>query len=62
MGPAGMVLMGHRCDFSTYFDFHHSHADTLDKVDPTLLSENVAVLATMAFILADMPNRLGDEK
>jgi hypothetical protein len=59
MGPAGVILMGHRCDFSTYFDYHHSRADTLDKVDPKMLSQNVAVLATTAFILADVPARFG---
>lgn len=56
----GFVLMGHRVEGLTYFNLHHTAADTLDKVDPTELSQNVAVLATTAFILADMPNRLGE--
>ena len=60
MKTAGVVLMGHRVEGSTYFDYHHTHADTLDKVDPTELSQNVAVLATVAFIVADMPERLGE--
>ncbi|MCH8343389.1 MAG: M20/M25/M40 family metallo-hydrolase [Planctomycetes bacterium] len=59
MKEAGVVLMGHRMDGSKYFDYHHSHADTLDKVDPEELSQDVAVLATVAYILADMPERLG---
>ncbi len=59
MKEAGVVLMGHRMDGSKYFDYHHSHADTLDKVDPEELSQNVAVLATVAYVLADMPERLG---
>jgi carboxypeptidase Q len=59
LNPTGVVLMGHRCDLLTYFDYHHSRADTLDKVDPKVLSQNVAVLATMAYVLADMPDRLG---
>ncbi len=59
MKPAGVVLMGHRVEGSTYFDYHHTLADTLDKVDPKLLSQNVAAMATMAYILADMPDRLG---
>jgi len=61
MKDAGVMLMGHRVEGSTYFDYHHSPADTLDKVDPEELSKNVAVLATYAYILADMPNRLGDK-
>ncbi len=59
-GSAGFVLMGHRVEGSKYFNYHHTNADTLDKVDPTELSQNVAVLATTAYILADMPNRLGE--
>jgi len=55
MKPAGVLLLGHENEASTYFDYHHSHADTLDKVDPTDLSRNVAVMATVAYILADMP-------
>ena len=60
MKDAGVVLMGHRTEGSKYFDYHHSHADTLDKVDPVELSQNVAALAVMAYIIADMPERLGE--
>ena len=60
MRSAGVVLMGHRVEGSKYFDYHHSHADTLDKIDPEELSQNVAVMATVAYILADMPGRLGE--
>ncbi len=59
MKDAGFVLMGHRVEGSKYFDYHHTMADTIDKVDPREISENVAVLATMAYIIADMPERLG---
>jgi carboxypeptidase Q len=41
-----------------YFDWHHSQADTLDKVDPEDFRKNVAALAVMAYLLADMPERL----
>ena len=61
MRDAGVVLMGHRVEGKIYFDYHHTHADTLDKVDPQEFSQNIAVMATMAYILADMPNRLGEE-
>ncbi|MCH7702872.1 MAG: M20/M25/M40 family metallo-hydrolase [Planctomycetes bacterium] len=57
----GVITMSHMVDMSTYFDYHHTHADTLDKVDPEELSQNVAVMATVAYILADMPGRLGED-
>src|ERR1700676_4711735 len=41
-----------------YFDWHHSQADTADKVKPEDLSANIAAMAEMAFILADMPDTL----
>lgn len=41
-----------------YFDWHHTEADTLDKVDPGDFRKNVASLAVMSYILADMPERL----
>jgi len=59
MGPLGVPLLSHNVDMSTYFDYHHSQADTLDKVNPQDLSKNVAALAVAAYILADMPNRIG---
>ena len=60
MRESGVVLMGHRVEGSMYFDYHHTPADTIDKVDPDLLSRNIAVTATVAYILADMPDRLGE--
>jgi hypothetical protein len=41
-----------------YFDWHHTEADTLDKIDPQDFRRAVAALAVMAFVLADMPDRL----
>lgn len=60
MKPAGVVLIGHSTDGSHYFDHHHAPSDTLDKVDPTELSQNVAAMAVVAYVLADMEERLGD--
>lgn len=40
-----------------YFDWHHSQADTVDKIKPEELREHVGAMAVMAFILADMPER-----
>lgn len=59
MGPAGVPLLGLRVEGSKYFDYHHTHADTLDKVDPAEFSQCVATLAVVCYVLADMPGRLG---
>jgi Zn-dependent M28 family amino/carboxypeptidase len=59
MKDSGVVLIGHHVEGSHYFDYHHTEADTIDKVDPRELSQNVAVLAATAYILADMPTPIG---
>jgi hypothetical protein len=41
-----------------YFDWHHSHADTLDKVEPRDFRKAVALFAVMGYVLADMEERL----
>lgn len=41
-----------------YFWFHHSEADTMDKLDPHEMSLCAAAMAIMAFVVADMPERL----
>ena len=41
-----------------YFDWHHTQADTLDKVDPGDLRRATGMLAVMGYVLADMPERL----
>ena len=41
-----------------YFDYHHSRADTVDKVKLDDLRGNIAAMAVMAFVLADMPETL----
>ena len=45
-------------DTRHYFDYHHTAADTLDKVDPLNLRHIVASLAVLAYQLADAPERL----
>ena len=47
-------------DGRKYFDYHHSAADTLDKVDPQELRENAAAMAVMGYALAAMPDALQD--
>jgi hypothetical protein len=41
-----------------YFDWHHTEADTLDKVDPVEFRKNAAMLAVVVYVLADMDGRL----
>ncbi len=40
-------------DSRFYFNYHHTAADTLDKVDAHHLAENAAVMAVTAYALAD---------
>jgi hypothetical protein len=42
-----------------YFDWHHTPEDTLDKVDPAQLAQNVAAWTTMLAIVANAPEEIG---
>jgi carboxypeptidase Q len=55
----GVVGMSLNVDGTHYFDIHHTEADTLDKVDPQEFAACVAAMAVMAYVVADMPERLG---
>jgi carboxypeptidase Q len=58
MSEAGVPAFGIMQDGRTYFDYHHSAADTLDKVVPTELRENAAAMAVMAYALSNMKDPL----
>jgi carboxypeptidase Q len=58
MEPAGVPQIGLWVDMRTYFDYHHTDADTLDKVDPQQLADDVAAVAVLAYVVADMPDRV----
>ena len=58
MKPAGVPQVGLEVESSTYFDYHHTEADTLDKVDPQDLADMVAATAVMAYVVADLPERI----
>lgn|SRR6187402_95265 len=45
-----------------YFDWHHTEADTLDKVDVDSFKRNTAMLSVVAYVLADMDGRLAGRK
>jgi Zn-dependent M28 family amino/carboxypeptidase len=53
--PSFMPLL----DARKYFDYHHTAADTLDKVDPDNLRRHVAVMASTAWFLANMETSIG---
>lgn len=56
LAARGTLLIGLGPDDSHYFDVHHTHADTLDKVDPVALAEGVAAMAGLAWQLANAPD------
>lgn len=58
MVEGGVPGIGIIQDGRKYFDYHHSAADTLDKVDPKELKENAAAMAVMGYALAAMPEPL----
>jgi len=43
-----------------YFLIHHTAADTVDKIDPDDMAKTTAAIAVMAYIVADLPQRLGN--
>jgi hypothetical protein len=57
---AGVPSFGLRTVGLHYFDWHHSNADTFDKVDPQDFRLNVASLAVLSYTLAEMPERLSN--
>ena len=58
MKHAAVPLLGLDVLGAHYFDWHHSPADTLDKVDPAALARDTAAIAAMAYVLAEMPATL----
>ncbi|NJC39908.1 Zn-dependent M28 family amino/carboxypeptidase [Brevundimonas alba] len=56
IGPlagAGVPVFGLNQDGSRYFDLHHTADDTLDKIDPAQLNQNVAAWAGLVWLIAD---------
>jgi carboxypeptidase Q len=41
-----------------YFLIHHTPADTVDKIDPKDMARAAAGIAVIAYVVADMPDRL----
>lgn len=57
MRPAGVPMMSIKVDMTHYFDYHHTHADTFDKIDKNDLDRCIASMAVVAYVLADMEER-----
>jgi hypothetical protein len=61
IGPlmrSGVPGLGLQTVGEHYFDWHHTAADTLDKVDPQNFRRAIALLGVAGYVLADMPERL----
>jgi carboxypeptidase Q len=53
LSQAGVPVFVLRQDGSKYFDYHHTADDTLDKIDRSALSQNVAAWAVLTWLAAD---------
>ena len=51
--PQKAAILDLQQDGTRYFDLHHTPDDTLDKVDPVQLRQNVAVWTQVVGILAN---------
>lgn len=54
----GVPGMGLIVDGSRYFNYHHTHADMVDKLDPHELNKCVAAMAVMSWVVANMEDKL----
>jgi carboxypeptidase Q len=62
IGPIGQLgkvpMMAYSGDAVKYFTIHHSPADTIDRIEPAEVSRAAAAIATMVYVVADMPQKL----
>jgi len=58
LDAAGVPTFGPIQDNRIYFNYHHTAADTLDKIVPQELRENATAMAVMGYALAAMPQPL----
>ncbi len=54
-----MACAGLAQDGTDYFDYHHTPDDTLDKINPQALAQNVAAYAVFAYLSADAQGDFG---
>ncbi|MGA8314082.1 MAG: M20/M25/M40 family metallo-hydrolase [Terriglobales bacterium] len=58
LAKLGVPALGVLQDGRIYFNYHHTAADTLDKIVPQELRENATAMAVMGYALAAMPDPL----
>lgn len=62
VGPIALAgnapMMAYLGDSEKYFQIHHTPADTIERIAPAEVSRAAAVIAVMAYVVADMPQRL----
>ncbi|MGZ8282710.1 MAG: peptidase M28 family protein, partial [Allosphingosinicella sp.] len=56
---SGVAAIDLNQDGTRYFDYHHTPDDTLDKVDPVQLRQNVAAWTALLAAVADAPEAIG---
>lgn len=56
LGIPGMSLSTD--DGGKYFWYHHSHSDTVDKIDPMIFNKCIAAIAIAIYVYADMPSEI----
>jgi hypothetical protein len=59
MHGKGMAALSLTQDGTKYFDWHHTPNDTLDKIDPAELAQNVAVYAAFSYMAAQASGDFG---
>ena len=59
LAAIGIPTLAPEQDGTDYFDLHHTPDDTLDKIDPKALDQNVAAYAAMTWMVADSDVALG---
>lgn len=55
----GVPGVSHRTTMEHYFHWHHTDADTFDKIDRAEIRQNAAALAVLVYLLADGEEPLG---
>ena len=50
--------MAYLGDSEKYFQIHHTPADTVERIAPGDVSRAAAAIAVMAYVVAEMPQRL----
>ena len=53
LAEAGVPVFGLSQDGTRYFDLHHTANDTLDKIDPEQLNQNVAAWTALVWLIAN---------